>query len=471
VPGSPPLPVLQRRTIRVLVVAQLLGACGLAAGGTAGALLAQHLTGSPAAAGLPLSALVLGSGVGAVPTTRLMDRAGRRAGLAAAYLAGAVGAGLVVAAAALRAWPLLLAGCALLGGGNTAVMLARYAAADLTSKRGRSISTVMTAASVGAIIGPNLLGPAGTLARILGLPGPAGLFALALPAFVGAALVLLVFLRPDPLQVARAAALSTEQPAAGGRRQLAALLDDGHIRLALLVLTLTNLTMVGVMAVTPVHLHDHGAGMGMVGLMVSAHIAAMYLPSPVTGWLADTLGSQVVAGMGALLLLGAGGVAAIAGADPLGIMAALLLLGVGWNAGLIGGSTLLRDAPVDPSLRTRAEGFGELGMGAAAAAGGSGAGLLLATGGFALLGLAAAAPCVLTLAAVATTGHTARVGDRAGRRPAFLTRMERPKLRHAAVGATATSRPVPPEPGGMPTGTEITASDAGINTVRGEATP
>jgi MFS family permease len=340
-----------------------------------------------------------------------------------------VGAGLVVAAAALRAWSLLLAGCALLGGGNTAVMLARYAAADLASNRGRSISTVMTAASVGAIIGPNLLGPAGTLARILGLPEPTGLFLLALPAFLGAALVLLAFLRPDPLQVARAAALSTEQPpvaaAAGGRRELAALLDDGQIRLALLVLTLTNLTMVGVMAVTPVHLHDHGAGMGMVGLMVSAHIAAMYLPSPVTGWLADTLGSQVVAGMGALLLLGAGGVAAVAGSSRVWTLAALVLLGVGWNAGLIGGSTLLRDAPVDPSLRTRAEGFGELGMGAAAAASGSGAGLLLATGGFALLGLAAAAPCLLTLAAIATTGRLARGGDRADRQPAVQMRVWR----------------------------------------------
>jgi MFS family permease len=404
VSGSPSLPptlrLLQRRTMRVLVAAQLLGACGLAAGGTDGALLAEHLTGSPAAAGLPLSLLVLGSGVGAVATTRLMDRAGRGAGLAAAYLAGAVGAGLVVAAAAWGSWPLLLAGSLLLGGGNAAVMLARYAAADLASQRGRAISTVMTAASVGAIVGPNLLGPAGTLARILGLPEPTGLFVLALPAFVGAALVLLVFLRPDPLQVARAAALSAEQPvAAGGKRNLAVVLGDGQIRLALLVLALTNLSMVAVMAVAPVHLHDHGAGMGMVGLLVSAHIAAMYLPSPVTGWLADTLGARVVAWMGALLLLGAGGVAAVAGSGRVGVMAALMLLGVGWNAGLIGGSALLRDARVSSSLRTRAEGLGELGMGAAAAAGGSGAGLLLATGGLGLLGLVAAAPCLLVLVA------------------------------------------------------------------------
>jgi MFS family permease len=342
---------------------------------------------------------------------------------------------VAAAAARLGDWPLLLLGCALLGAGNAAVMLARYAAADLASRRGRSISRVVAAASVGAVIGPNLLGPAGAPAAALGLPESAGLFILAVPAFLSAGLVVLVFMRPDPLLVARATVVaddtaggSERAAAAGERSSLAAMLGDRHIRLAVLVLALTNLTMVGVMALAPVHLHDQGAGMGMVGLMVSAHIAAMYLPSPVTGWLADTLGSRTVAAVGAVLLLGAGGAAAVAGSARLGTLAALRLLGVGWNAGLISGSALLREAPVRPSLRTRAEGLGELGMGAAAAVGGSGAGLLMATGGFALLGLVAAAPCLLVLAMVAATGRPVRVAaagsesrdsHRIGRSPAF----------------------------------------------------
>jgi MFS family permease len=416
-PPSPTLPSLQRRTMRVLVVAQLLGALGLAAGGTAGALLAEHLTGSAAAAGLPLSLLVLGSGVGAVAVARVMRDHGRRAGLAAAYLAGTIGAALVVAAAGWESWPLLLAGSLLLGGGNAAVMLARYAAADLSTHRARSISTVVTAASVGAVAGPNLLGPAGPVAEAVGLPAPTGLFLLAIPAFLAAAMVLVAFLRPDPLQVARVAAPSAEQPAAGGRGELAVLLGDRHIRLALLVLAIANLAMVGVMAVAPVHLHHHGAAMGTIGLIVGAHIAAMYLPSPLTGWLADAVGARVVAAAGALLLLAAGAVAAVAGSAQVGVILALLLLGIGWNAGLIGGSALLRDAPVSPSLRTRAEGLGELGMGAAAAVGGSGAGLLLAGGGFGLLGLVAAAPCLLLLVAVAAGGGRRADAPPAG--PAF----------------------------------------------------
>jgi len=77
---------------------------------------------------------------------------------------------------------------------------------------------------------------------------------------------------------------------------------------------------------------------------------------------------------------------------------------------------LPREAPISPSLRTRAEGLGELGMGAAAAAGGSGAGLLLATGGYGLLGLVAAAPCLLILAAVASS-HKRQPGSVASARP------------------------------------------------------
>ncbi len=398
-PSPSILQSVQRRTMRTLVVAQVLGAVGLAAGGTAGALLAQDLTGDTAAAGLPLALLVLGSGIGALVVTRIMNVAGRRAGLTTAHLCGAAGASLSVAAAGLRDWPLLLGGCTLLGCGNAAVMLARYAAADLAAgRRGRSISTVVTAASVGAVAGPNLLGPAGGVARGLGLPDASGLFLLAIPAFLAAALVLTAFLRPDPLLVARSA---TSTSAAGAAAPITAVLANANVRLALLVLATSNLTMVAIMAVAPVQMHAHGAGLG-IGLMISAHIGAMYLPSPITGALADRLGARRVTSAAALLLLGAGTIGLVAGSGLVGTVIVLLLLGIGWNAGLIGGSALLREAPIGRSQQTWAEGLGELGMGAAAAVGSGSAGLVLGGGGFAVLCLVAAVPCMLLLVVIAT---------------------------------------------------------------------
>jgi len=393
------------------VVAQLLGALGLAAGGTAGALLAERLTGGVRSAGLPLAVLVLGSGVAAVAVAHVTDRAGRRVALAAAHLGGAAGAVLAVIAASVRSWPLLLVGCALLGGGNAAVMLARYAAADVGGG-GRAIGTVVSAASVGAIAGPNLLGPAGAVARRVGLPDAAGLFLLAGPAFLGAALVLLVFFRPDPTAGVDRSARSRARPRPG------AAFRERHLRLPLLVLALTNFTMVAVMAVVPAHLVAGHTTVGGVGVIVSAHIAAMFLPSPLTGRLVDRIGAPAVAGLGAGLSLAAAGLAALAGHDRTAVVAALLLLGAGWNAGLIGGSAMLRAAPVDASVRTRAEGLGELAMGLAAAVGSAAAGAVLAAGGFGLLGVAVAVPATIVLTLVRPLGrNNVAHAHRSSRRP------------------------------------------------------
>jgi MFS family permease len=378
-----------RASARALLLAQVLGALGLAAGGTAGGLLAVHVTGDPGTAGLPLAALVLGSGLAALAVADLTVRAGRRVALGIAHLGGALGAALVLVAAATRNWPLLLGGCGLLGGGNAALMLARYAAADLDDlddRRGRAMGRLVAAASVGAVAGPNLLGPTAVVAQRLALPEAAGLFLLAVPAFGAAALILLVSAPPE----------RSSHRAAQRRHPPFEVFRDPQIRLGLFALALTNLTMVAFMAVAPVHLYGHQLSLSAVGTIVGAHVAAMYLPSPCTGRLADAIGGRAVAALAAALLLAAGALTALAGRHPAAVAVALLLLGAGWNAGLMGGSALLRASAAEPSVRTRAEGVGELGMGVAAAAGAAASGPLLA-GGIELLGPVAAGPAVIVL--------------------------------------------------------------------------
>jgi MFS family permease len=378
-----------RASARALLLAQVLGALGLAAGGTAGGLLAVHVTGDPGTAGLPLAVLVLGSGLAALAVAHLTVRAGRRVALGFAHLGGALGAALVLVAAATRNWPLLLGGCGLLGGGNAALMLARYAAADLADlddRRGRAMGRLVAAAGVGAVAGPNLLGPTAVVAQRLTLPEAAGLFLLAVPAFGTAALILLVSAPPE----------RSSHRAARRRHPPFEVFHDPQIRLGLFALALTNLTMVAFMAVAPVHLYGHQLSLSAVGTIVGAHVAAMYLPSPCTGRLADAIGGRAVAALAAALLLAAGALTALAGRHPAAVAVALLLLGAGWNAGLMGGSALLRASAAEPSVRTRAEGVGELGMGVAAAAGAAASGPLLA-GGIELLGPVAAGPAVIVL--------------------------------------------------------------------------
>jgi MFS family permease len=404
---------VQRRTLRVLVGAQVLGALGGSAA-AAGSLLALAITGSESLASLPLALLVVGSSVAVVPVSALSRRAGRRPGLTVALATAAVGAAGVVLAGVMESFVLLCAASAVFGAGNTAVMLARYAAADLSTpaERGRAIGRVVFATTFGGIAGPNLLAPAGDVATALGLPELTGLFLFAAVAFALAGLVLFVFLRPDPLQIA--AALDTapadehREPAHVPLRQL---LAPSAAVTGLATVITANFVMVAVMAMAPVHMEGQGHSLELVGLVVSLHVAGMFAPSPLSGWLTDRVGPVPVAAAGAGLLVVAGMVAAASGHSAVPFAVGLTLLGVGWNAGLIAGSTLLASA-VPVAQRPRVEGAGELSMGIAAASATAVAGPVVGLAGYATLAVAgavAAAALGPFLIAVVRRGAPAQV--------------------------------------------------------------
>jgi MFS family permease len=407
---------LQRRTLRVLVAAQVLSGLG-GSGAAAGALLALDITGSDALASLPLALLVVGSASTVVPISALSRRAGRRTGLATALAIAAVGAVGVVVAGELDSFALLLAASLLFGAGNTAVMLARYAAVDLSTpdERGRAIGRVVFATTFGAVAGPNLLEPAGSLATSLGLPELTGLFLISIAAFALAGLVLTVFLRPDPLKVAarfeEAPGPLEERAAAAPPVPLRELLTPSAAVTGLTTVVVANFVMVAVMAMAPVHMQHHGHGLQFVGLVISLHIAGMFAPSPFTGWLTDRVGPLAVAGAGAALLIVAGVLSAASGAQASTFAVGLALLGVGWNASLIAGSALLASA-VPVTQRPRVEGAGELSMGVAAASATAIAGPVVGVAGYATLaaaGAVAAATLAPFLVAVARRGLPADV--------------------------------------------------------------
>jgi len=128
------------------------------------------------------------------------------------------------------------------------------------------------------------------------------------------------------------------------------------------------------------------------------HIAAMFLPSPVTGRLADRYGSTPVAAAAGVTLLAAGGMAAAAPEDSVALLAgALVLLGLGWNLGLLAGTTLVAGAvPLD--TRARVQGRLDVAIALAGATGGLSSGLIVATTSYAAL---SAGSGVLALAVLA----------------------------------------------------------------------
>ena len=399
-PAGVDVVAVQRRTVGVLSGGVALSGLGVTVGITVGGLLARDVAGTDSASGLGQTAGVLGAAVIAVPLARLSDRSGRRAGLAAGYAVAVVGAVLAVWAAALSSLPLLLVGLFAFGAASACGLLARYAAADLApaERRGRALSLVVWATTVGSVLGPNLAGPGDDLGRRLGLPALGGAFAVSAVVFAVVAAVVLLLLRPDPLLLARRLGGGGgvgPRPRRATGAAVRAVWATPAGRLGLTAVVVSHAVMVGVMVMTPVHMGHAGGAPGttlrVIGLVISVHVAGMYLFSPLVGLLADRAGRAPTVAVGGGLLLAA---AALAGTAAPGaavqLAFGLLLLGLGWSCGLIAGSTLVTES-VGPAVRPTAQGATDLLMGLGAAVAGLAGGPLLALGGFPLVSAVSAA--------------------------------------------------------------------------------
>lgn len=372
---------LYKRTLFVVSISQIFGGAGLAAGVTVGALLAQRMLGTDAFAGLPSALLTLGSAGAALFVGRLSQAFGRRIGLTAGFMIGGLGALGVILSAIINSVFLLFASLLIYGAGSATNLQARYAGTDLASSRQRAtaISMTMVFTTFGAVAGPNLVNVMGNFAVSIGVPSLAGPFILGAAAYILAGLVLFIMLRPDPLVIARTIEATNQERSDKG---LSATTEHTENKRGIIVgatiMVLTQIVMVAIMTMTPVHMMHHGHGLGAVGLVIGFHIGAMYLPSLVTGVLVDKLGRTAMAIASGSTLLLAGLIAAFAPGDSLVLLViALSLLGLGWNFGLICGTALIVDS-TETSTRAKTQGTVDVLIALSGAAGGALSGLIVA---------------------------------------------------------------------------------------------
>jgi MFS family permease len=417
---------VQRRTLRLLFATQVLGGIGVGIGFSVGALLATEMAGV-AFSGLAQSAAVVGGALLVIPATRITQRHGRRPSLASTYAIAAVGGAIVVAAAVLDLVPLLFAGLFLFGGGNAVSLQARYTAADLASdrRRGSDLSLIVWATTIGAVAGPNLAAVAGVAVAPYGIPTLAGPFVFSALALGLAGLVLLLFLRPDPLVLARSMAGAPSAPAGassvrrfGMRWALTVVRASPAATLAIVATAIGHVVMVGVMSMTPVHImhaaHSPAHTLRIVGVVLSFHVAGMFALAPVTGWLSDRYGRRPVILGGAALLLLACLVAGTAGQATVQLTVGLTLLGLGWSCTMVGGSTLLSDS-ISAEARPSVQGLSDLIMGLAGASAGALSGLAMNGGGYPLvasLSALALVPLLVLAARQAAVPATSRTSQR-----------------------------------------------------------
>jgi len=347
-------------------VSQIAGSAALAAAVTVGAFVIQDILGQTTAWGGVASATVtMGTAFMSQMLARLMNVRGRRNGLQVGYLLAIFGGFIAGYGAETKTLWIFLFGLFIFGNGQASNLLSRYAAADLATpnERGRAMSRILFASTFGAVFGPLLIRPAEQAGmHWFGWGQYTGPWIFAGAFFLTSLINTTLRLRPDPLEVAGRLNRQTEVGASSRlfSDAIKAIRMSGDAQIAVIAMVISQMAMVAVMTMTPVHLkiHDHET---VSAYIISLHIAGMYAFSPLVGRFADRQGRMTTIQVGALVLMGATVLSSLAGDSPVLLFPALWMLGVGWSFGLIGGSSLLIDS-IDEKIRVRVQGAADLTM-------------------------------------------------------------------------------------------------------------
>jgi len=396
---------LQRRTVTILSIGQVVGAFGTGAGFAMGSLMAVNISGNPALGGLSATASMLGAAIVSIPLARAASRWGRRPALTVGMVIAGLGSLLIVLAASVVSFPLFLLGMAMLGSGAATNFQTRFAATDLAAPetRARDLSIVVWATTIGVVIGPNLATPGDILGRALGLPTLAGAFLIPATAYVVGIIFFNIGLRPDPLVVARSLESAKDKAVPvpkGGIASAMRILGGNKLAAgAVIVLALSQGVMVGVMGLTPVHLEMMNITLPIIGITISMHTAGMYALSPVFGWLSDRFGRVALIIVGELVYVISLLINAVAAENMVAVMIAVALLGVGWSITTVAGSALLTES-VATNERTTVQGFSDSMMSLCGAIGATAAGFILGGFGYGLLNIFTMASVVVSFGVV-----------------------------------------------------------------------
>jgi len=359
---------LARKITWILFLAQSLASAGFIAAATINPILGAKLASDRSLATLPTAVYLLSGALSASAWGYLMDRIGRRNGIASGLVIGVLGNVLVLIAISTSSFFLVMIGLMLMGITNSAIMLGRFAAAEVNppDQRGRAISAVVLGGVIGTILARVLAVPVGEFAVSIGMDELAGAYITTLVLFAVASVIVFAGLRPDPRDLGREVAkLYPESTPQGEARPIWQILRQPAAITAVTAMALGQVVMVAIMVITSLHMEDHQHARSNIYSVISAHTFGMFAPSIISGWLLDKWGRGRMILIGASTLLLAC-VTAPLSPDVLPLGISLFLLGVGWNFCFVGGSTLLSDQ-LSPVERSRTQGTNDLLVGLASA--------------------------------------------------------------------------------------------------------
>jgi MFS family permease len=153
---------------------------------------------------------------------------------------------------------------------------------------------------------------------------------------------------------------------------------------------LSQVVMVLVMVMTPVHIKANDGTLTTVGWVMMAHTLGMFAIAPITGILVRRFGSKRMIIVAALTFVAASLLAATTATAGVGVLAvAMFFIGMAWNFGFVAGSTLLQhgQAVVD---RLKLQGVADSSAWITSAFAAASAGIIMAASSYGTLAIIAA---------------------------------------------------------------------------------
>jgi MFS family permease len=392
---------LARKITWVLFANQSLASAGFIAAATLNSIIGTKLGGNASYAGVPSAVYLVGAALAASAWGYIMDRIGRRNGMVSGLIIGVVGTALVLFAISISSFFLFLIGMMLMGITNAAVVLGRFAAAEVNphEKRGAAISNVVLGGTFGAIVGPLLVGPMGNLSKTFGMDEVAGAYLASLILFALSALLVFIGLRPDPRDLGKQVAAQHPDPAvnalAGEARPIFEIFRQPAALMAVSAMALGQVVMVAIMVITSLHMDNHHHNLRDISAVISSHTFGMFAFSVLSGRLADRWGRGPVILIGASTLL-LSCITAPLSPNVFPLAVALFLLGFGWNFCFVGGSALLSDQ-LSPLERSRTQGTNDLLVGLASATASLGSGIVFAMSNYTVIAIVAGGIALIPL--------------------------------------------------------------------------
>ena len=321
------------KNIYSLGFAQIFGMSASIGYNLYGALVGIMLAPSKALITLPVSLLIIGPAIAAIPSALLMERIGRKWGQLIGAFMAITGTALSIFALYHSFFYLFCISTVLIGFNNAFVQQYRFSVIEGLSKSisSKAISILLFCNIISAYLGTGFIGYFKGSYNTLYI---GSFVVLAMMLFIS--IIALFFYRDQKKSIS----VENNSTIAVAKNQLA----YKNIVPAIIIAACSYAVMTFVMVGAPVSMKlINNMPLSDISFVIQSHITAMYLPSLFTSYLVSRFGNYKIVLMGACLLA-ISALINITGNSYIHYLFGLIFLGVGWNFSFICATTILTES-------------------------------------------------------------------------------------------------------------------------------